>query len=120
MQQWGTSTFFGNDDKGVDRSIISAGLEYAPNEPSNKFHKMISYRGGFRFAQPYTMISGNEYGVSAGLSLPIMNRNNKYNSALVHVSGEYIQVSGPITENYFRLNIGITFNEAWFTKMKVR
>jgi hypothetical protein len=39
---------------------------------------------------------------------------------LVHVSGEYIQVSGPITENYFRLNIGITFNEAWFTKMKVR
>ena len=120
MQQWSTSTFFGNDDKGADRSIISAGLEYAPNEPSNKFHKMISYRGGFRFAQPYTMVSGNEYGVSAGLSLPIMNRNNKYNSALVHISGEYILVNGPITENYFRLNIGITFNEAWFTKMKVR
>lgn len=124
MQQWSTSTFFGDDDKGVDRSIISAGLEYAPNEPSNKFHKMISYRGGIRFAQPYTMASGNEYGISAGLSLPIMNRNNKYNSALVHISGEYVYMSpksaGFITENYFRLNIGITFNEAWFTKMKVR
>ena len=120
MQQWGTSTFFGNDDKGVDRSKISAGMEYAPNEPSNKFFKMISYRGGVHFAQPYTLINGNEYGISAGLSLPIMNRNNKYNSALVHISGQYVYINGPITENYFRLNIGITFNEAWFTKMKVR
>ena len=103
-------------------------MEYSPNEMSNKFFKMISYRGGLHYAQPYTIINGNngcsEYGVSAGLSLPIMNRNNKYNSALVHISGQYIHRSpreaGLIAENYFRLNIGITFNEAWFTKLKVR
>ena len=128
LQQWSTSSFFGEEDKGIDRYKISVGLEYSPNEMSNKFHKMISYRGGLHFAQPYTIVNGNngcnEYGVSAGLSLPIMNRNNKYNSALVHISGEYIHMSpknaGLIAENYFRLNIGITFNEAWFTKLKVR
>lgn len=128
LQQWGTSTFFGEEDKGTDRYKISVGLEYAPNEVSNKFYKMISYRGGLHFAQPYTEIKGNngcnEYGVSAGLSLPIMNRNNKYNSALVHVSGQYIYMApkgaGLIAENYFRLNIGITFNEAWFMKLKVK
>ena len=128
MQQWSTSSFFGEEDKGIDRHKISVGLEYSPNEMSNKFFKMISYRGGLHFAQPYTIVNGNngcnEYGVSAGLSLPIMNRNNKYNSALVHISGQYIHMSpratGLIAENYFRLNIGITFNEAWFTKLKVR
>lgn len=128
FQQWGTSTFFGDDDKGVDRYKISAGLEYAPNEVSNKFHKMISYRGGLHFAQPYTILKGgngcNEYGISAGISLPIMNRNNKYNSALVHISGQYVHMSpksaGFISENHFRLNIGITFNEAWFMKLKVK
>lgn len=128
LQQWGTSTFFGDDDKGIDRYKISIGLEYSPNEMSNKFHKMISYRGGLYFAQPYTIVNGNngcnEYGISAGLSLPIMNRNNKYNNALVHISGQYIHMSpksaGLIAENYFRLNIGITFNEAWFMKLKVK
>lgn len=128
LQQWSTSTFFGEDDKGIDRYKVSVGLEYVPNEVSNKFHKMISYRGGLHFAQPYTVVKGNngcnEYGVSAGLSLPIMNRNNKYNSALVHISGQYVYMSpkttGLIAEHCFRLNIGITFNEAWFMKMKVK
>lgn len=124
LQQWSTSTFFGREDKGVDRYKISLGLEYAPNVMSNKFFKMISYRGGVHFAQPYTNNGCNEYGISAGLSLPIMNRNNKYNSALVHVSGQYVYMSPKsgnlIKEHCFRLNIGITFNEAWFMKMKVK
>lgn len=125
LQQWNTSTFFGDDnDRGIDRYKLSVGLEYAPNETSNKFHKMISYRGGLHFAQPYTGVGCNEYGVSAGFSLPIMNRNNKYNSALVHISGQYVHMSptsaGLIAEDHFRLNIGITFNEAWFMKLKVR
>lgn len=128
LQKWSTSTFFGDEYKGVDRYKISAGLEYAPNQMSNKFHKLISYRGGIYFSQPYTVVQGNngcnEYGISAGISLPFMNRNNKYSHASVHLSGEYIHMSprtsGLIAENYFRLNIGITFNEAWFTKMKVK
>ena len=130
LQQWGTATFFGDDETGhgVDRMKVSVGLEYAPNEISNKFYKMISYRGGLYYAQPYTKVQGkngcDEYGVSAGLSLPFMNRNNKFSHAAVHISGQYIHMAprggGMISENYFRLNIGITFNEAWFMKMKVK
>lgn len=130
FQQWGKATFFGDDETGagIDRHKVSVGLEYTPNELSNKFHKMISYRGGLYYAQPYTKVNGkngcDEYGVSAGISLPFMNRNNKYSHAAVHISGQYIHMSpkggGMIAENYFRLNIGITFNEAWFMKMKVK
>lgn len=130
LQKWGSSTFFGGNatGMGVDRFKVSVGLEYSPNEMSNKFYKMISYRGGLYYAQPYTVIDGkngcDEYGVSAGISLPFMNRNNKYSHAAVHISGQYIYMSprggGLIAENYFRLNIGITFNETWFMKMKVK
>lgn len=128
FQQWNGTTFFGDDDKGVNRYKVSIGLEYSPNEASNKFHERISYRGGLYFAQPYTVVKNgngcNEYGISAGISLPFMNRNNKYSHAAVHISGQYIHMApkqtGLIAENYFRLNVGITFNEAWFMKLKVR
>ncbi|MBR4065590.1 MAG: hypothetical protein IKJ97_02450 [Bacteroidaceae bacterium] len=127
LQQWGTSSFFGLD-KGVDRSKISIGAEYAPDRLSSNIFKMITYRAGAYYAQPYTEYDGKkgceEYGVSAGISLPFYNNNNRGSHATLHISGQYIHMepksSGMIAENYFRINIGITFNENWFSKMKVR
>ena len=89
---------------------------------------MIEYRAGAYYAQPYTKIKGengcDEYGVSAGISLPFYNSNNRYSHATLHISGEFAHLepktAGMIAENYLRINIGITFNESWFMKMKVR
>lgn len=127
FQQWSTSSFFGKD-KGVDRSKVSIGAEYSPNELSKNIFKMMSYRVGAYYAQPYTEINGKkgceEYGVSAGFSIPFYNRNNKNSHATLHISGQYIHLEpksqGMISENYLRINIGITFNESWFMKMKIR
>lgn len=127
LQQWSSSSFFGTD-KGLDRSKISVGAEYSPNELSKNIFKMMSYRVGAYYAQPYAEINGkkgcDEFGVSAGVSLPFLNRNNKNSFATLHVSGEYVRMeprsSGMIAENCLRLNIGITFNENWFMKLKVR
>ena len=88
----------------------------------------MSYRAGAYYAQPYTEINGKkgceEYGVSAGFSIPFYNRNNKNSHATLHISGQYIHLEpksqGMISENYLRINIGITFNESWFMKMKIR
>ncbi|MDO5460105.1 MAG: hypothetical protein Q4F44_00510 [Bacteroidales bacterium] len=127
LQQWGTSTFFGRDN-GCDRSRVAIGAEYTPTKPSNNILKMMSYRAGAYYSQPYTEINGKngceEFGVSAGFSIPFVNRNNKYSFATLHVSGQYVHINpkstGMIEENCLRINIGITFNEAWFMKMKVR
>ena len=135
-QQWGTSTFFdkegGNSEDrisvGTDRSKISIGAEYSPNQISKNLLKMMSYRAGVYYAQPYTKINGlegcDEYGVSAGVSIPFYNNNNNYSHATLHVSGQFIHLeprsAGMITENYLRINIGITFNESWFMKLRVR
>ncbi len=127
MQQWSSSTFFGSD-KGLDRSKVSLGAEYSPNKLSKNILKMLSYRAGAYYAQPYTEVNGKkgceEYGVSAGISLPFYNRNNKNSHATLHISGEYVRMepksAGMIAENCLRINIGITFNESWFMKLKVR
>ena len=41
----------------------------------------------------------------------------------LHVSGEFVRVQpmtkGMITENYVRINIGVTFMERWFMKLMV-
>lgn len=127
LQQWSTSSFFGID-KGIDRSKVSIGAEYAPATLSNNIFKMITYRAGAYYAQPYTEIEGRkgceEYGVSAGISLPFINGNNRNSHATLHLSGQFIHMepksAGMIAENYFRINLGITFNESWFMKLKVR
>lgn len=127
FQQWSTSSFFGKD-KGIDRSKVAVGVEYSPNVLSKNILKMMSYRAGAYYAQPYTEINGKkgceEYGVSAGFSIPFYNRNNKNSHATLHISGQYIHLEpksqGMISENYLRINIGITFNESWFMKMKIR
>lgn len=78
---------------------------------------------GASYTTPYYKINGNdgpkEVSVSAGLGIPIINAFN--NRSQLNISGQWVRqaCSGMLTENSFRLNIGITFNERWFAKWKV-
>ena len=58
--------------------------------------------------------------MSAGFGIPIFNQWN--NRSFVNVSGQWVHTSAKdlITENSFRINVGITFNERWFQKWRVR
>ena len=124
-QAWSSSDFFG-EDKGLDRSKISVGMEYSPNRISRNILKRMNYRAGAYYAQPYTEVNGkegcDEFGLSAGFSIPFANKFNRRMS-MVHISGQVIRMepksSGMIAETCLRINLGITFNEGWFTKMKV-
>ena len=87
--------------------------------------KRTSYQIGAHFSQSYIKVGDKngpmEFGVSAGFSLPF---NTSYNSmSYFHVSGEFVRVQpmtkGMITENYIRINLGVTFMERWFMKLMV-
>ena len=127
-EQWSAATFFDAISTGTNRSKISIGVEYSPKELSKNLLKMMNYRAGIHYAQPYTRINGHEgcdeYGISAGVSVPFYNNNNSYSHGTLHISGQFIHLrprsAGLITENYLRINIGITFNESWFMKLRVR
>ena len=91
--------------------------------------KAVRYRAGAHYSNSYLMINNtddaaykgngyNEYGVSVGFGLPLVD-----NRSLVNVSFEYTKINpsgkNMIDEQYFRFTVNYTFNEMWFWKKKV-
>lgn len=123
-QSWSKADFFGQKT-GCDRISAAAGFMYRADETNRNLLKRTAYEVGVNFAQPYYKVGNSngplQFGVSAGFSVPI---SNAYNSmSYLHVSGEYVRVQpmgkGMITENYIRINVGVTFMERWFMKLMV-
>ncbi len=123
-QTWSKASFFG-EKTGCDRFSASLGFMIRPDESSKNLFKRSSYQLGLNYSQPYFKMGDNkgpmQLGVSAGFSVPI---NTSYNNmSFLHISGEYVRVEpmskGMITENYLRINIGVTFMERWFMKLMV-
>ncbi len=106
-----------------DRHKVAVGAQWMPDANSRKFFNRIQYRIGASYSTPYIKVNGvdgpKEYGVTAGFGIPVTNGWN--NRSLLNVSAQWTHGSatGLITENTFRINIGLTFNERWFMKWKV-
>lgn len=66
------------------------------------------------------MTAPKKYSVTAGVGLPIFNKRTSF----VNIGLEWVRrspsVANQITENYFMLNFGVTFNEEWFRKYKIQ
>lgn len=106
-----------------DRYKVTLGGEYCKNPEGRSFFDRIRYRAGASYATSYYKVNGQdgpkEISVSAGFGIPIINNIN--NRSILNVSGQWVRsaANGLLTENTFRINIGITFNERWFAKWKV-
>ena len=126
LQKWGSIDYPVYDSRGYnmtnnyycDRHKVAVGADWIPNPLSRKFLNQVHYRIGASYATPYYKIKGsdgpNELTLSAGFGLPVSR-------SMVHISGQWVRskATGFVTENTFRINIGLTFNERWFAKWKV-
>ena len=107
----------------TDRHKLTVGGEWIPNWQSRKFYNRIHYRLGASYATPYFKVNGHdgpkEISISAGFGIPLLDRWN--HRSFLNISGQWVKSSAKdlITENTFRINIGLTFNEGWFNKWKV-
>ncbi len=105
-----------------DRSKITVGAEWLPNA-EGRFLQKVRYRAGASYATPYITVNGadgpKEYSASIGFGLPITTYKNR--QSMFNFSAQWVHssASNMITENTFRINLGITFNENWFAKWKV-
>lgn len=133
LQKWGsldypelnntTGEFVMKNGMYSDRHKVAVGGEWIPNKTSRHLFDRIRYRVGASFSTPYIKINGKdgpkEYSVGAGFGIPVMNVWN--NGSVLNISGQWVHSSATsfITENTFRINIGLTFNERWFMKWKV-
>ena len=108
-----------------DRHKLTVGADWlpSPNMLTRNFFKRIHYRAGISYATPYYKIGTHEgpkeLTVSAGFGIPIINSWNT--RSVVNISAQWIHASAKdfVTENSFRINLALTFNERWFAKWKV-
>lgn len=111
------------DDYYKDRYKVTVGGEFCNDEMSRRFFDRIRFRAGVSYATSYYKINGldgpDEISASIGFGIPIVNAYN--NRSVLNISGQWVHsaANGLLTENMFRINIGITFNERWFMKWKV-
>lgn len=103
------------------------GAEYVPDPKTqgHEYMKTIRYRLGFSYSTPYLRVNGQdgptEYRASMGLGFPLQSRKLSGRS-IINLSAEWLSrrpnASNMIKENYFIVNLGVTFNERWFMKWK--
>ncbi len=135
LQKWGSLLYpvlntSGNtpsytlaDNQFKDRHRFALGVDYSQGERYRGFFKRLHYQAGVSYTTPYVKINGQdgpkEITASLGFGIPIINNYN--NRSMLHISAEWanIKASNMIKENVFRINVGFTFNERWFSKFKV-
>lgn len=135
LQQWSTvkfpsyetngsvSSFALRDNVLTDRHKLTLGGDFCPAPFSRNFFNRIHYRAGVSYATPYIKVYGNdgptEMSASIGFGIPIINPYN--NRSFLNVSAQWVHSTAKnyITENVFRINVGLTFNELWFKKWKL-
>jgi len=123
-----------------DRWKFSGGFEYTPDYESSSFLRRTKYKIGGYYSRSYananespsvSLKKPTEFGVSAGFTIPIRNRNLFYSSPKLNVTFSWVHTnipyfsnatskSGTLKENYFRLSLGLTLSERWFYKWKVQ
>lgn len=111
-------------DSYSNRHEINIGGQYCKNEMGRSFLDRLRYRFGMGYTSSYLIINGNdgpsELSLSAGVGIPIINRWNNRSMLNVGVQWQRTSAKNMITENTFLLNLGITFNEEWFSKWKFK
>lgn len=135
----GVVTYHSTDKMYKNRYTINAGAEYTPNPLASRgYYKRIKYRMGVSYSSPYMNIpvgEGNglstkegpsELGISLGVGLPVVNFiNNRHGvKSYVNIGLQWLRRAPSsqnlVTENYFVMNLGVTFNERWFQKFKIQ
>ncbi len=123
MDGSGNATYVMQSGLYKDRHKVTIGTDYCPAEYGRSFVKRVHYRAGVSYATPYYYINGQdgpkEISASLGFGIPIVNSWN--NRSYLNISAQWVRQSTKnfITDNTFRINIGLTFNERWFAKWKV-
>lgn len=128
MNKWDDYRFNGQTDAVHNNWELKIGGQLRP-KITRSYRSILAYRAGVFFGDDYINLNNQKlsiWGITAGLSLPIANLKEPaadYRSqfSIVNISAEYIKRgnnSNPINENQFRLSVGFTLSDRWFTKRK--
>jgi len=99
----------------------SLGGYYIPNYNSfSSYFERITYRGGLRFENTGMVIQNKsieDFAVNFGVGLPFGGTFSNVNIGF-EIGKRGTKYFNLIEENYFNINIGLSFNDKWFVKPK--
>jgi len=117
------SSDFGTAQNLTKSYEIIAGGEFTPDLFSvSSYLERVTYQFGFNYEQTPVMINNiniDDFGINFGVSLPVGN------SSIFNVGFKYGQrgttSNGLIREDYFKINLGMTFNDrsyGWYRNQR--
>ncbi len=114
---WANAKYFGLRDTLVSQYSLNLGCEYLPNQNSKKYFNRVRYRAGFHYTTGYINVNDetpNNFGISAGLGLPVKGKT------IVNIGAEYGKTGkkSQLREEYLKFTISMSFGETWFFKRK--
>ncbi|MGL4332271.1 MAG: hypothetical protein ACRCZQ_09310 [Bacteroidales bacterium] len=126
-QDWKDAKYFGETNQLNRRQKIAGGVEYLPSTDTRAFFRKLKYRMGGYYSDSYLRTNTGsgleEFGLSAGVGIPIKNSYMETTGSMINVSFEYINkrptIGSLIKEDYFRVTLNMTFNELWFFKRRL-
>ncbi|HEY1047768.1 MAG TPA: hypothetical protein VGF79_15105 [Bacteroidia bacterium] len=137
---WGNINKTVFSDSFTNSSQFNIGFAFRPDSdiPSQlgkKKRPFLEYRVGFRSLNTGYLFKDNqgninplkEYGISFGIGIPKIIRqwDGKFTDekSLINLTAEYIRrgstMNGMVAENLYRLTIGFTLTNIWFTQRKI-
>lgn len=102
------------------QKIILGGYFIPKYNSFTSYWNRVNYRAGFRYENTGLIINSKEikdYGINFGLGLPVGGKFSNLNVGFEYGKRGTIY-NNLIEENYFSINIGLSFNDLWFEKRK--
>ncbi len=119
-QGWADAEYFGCTDTLASTNRIALGVEYLPRRMADYYYQVIKYRAGLQYSDSYINFApGNlkDISMTLGVGLPFKGQRSMLNISLE--AGKTLTPDKSfIQENFYKLNVSVTFNETWFMKRK--
>lgn len=123
--KWQDYRFYNEPDRVVDNWMLKGGVEFVPSLFKTNLWSRASYRIGFYTGKDYINADGNEYKVKA-ITMGFGFNLRKYtsydnNSTMINTAieiGKRGSNVNNVTENFFKLSLGLSLADLWFARRK--
>lgn len=124
--RWTDFRFYGrSSDRVIDNYMLRVGGEFVPSLFSNKLLSRTIYRVGLYTGKDYINADGNQYKVRAltfGFGFNLKKWSNYDNQSTFINTAFEIGKRGSdvnnVTENFFKLSVGFSLSDLWFSKRR--
>lgn len=122
QQQWSNYRFYGAKDSVQNSWQMKIGAQITPGG-GKSYWNFVSYRAGFQFGQDYIKVDGDlpTWTLSAGIGLPMRKPAYTNQFSVINTVFEFGKRGNNknlVRESFFRIGIGLSLSDIWFTKYK--